>query len=79
MGVMPTGRAKNSAVFFTFRLGRAGFEPRRADVLACAVIYYRRIWIVGDPKSCHGHGPAQNRRGQTIELLKVPGTPSFSP
>ena len=76
------GGAKNSArqaAPFTFRLDRAGFEPRRADGFATACIYCRRVRIYPNFESCEAYGAAQNRRGQTIERIKARGAPSFSP
>ena len=77
------GRAKNclaspSGNLFTF-VDRAGFEPRRADVLAMAWIYRGHVRVGRNFETWHVHGAAQNRRGQMIEEIKVHGAPSFSP
>jgi hypothetical protein len=61
---MPIGSAKNSArraVFFTFRPGRAGFEPRRADV------FYPRH----DPLSAASGLPAIPRAAMVTAQLKT--------
>jgi hypothetical protein len=75
------GRANNSArqaVAYPFRLDRAGYEPRRADIFTHTVCPYGRAGL-SQFRELRPHRAAQNRRGQIIERFKVRGAPSFSP